>query len=91
MGESAEGARRISGREGVGGCLGSWTSPGEIKIDIVSRENKILTHVLNEKNPRTLRSCRILPFNIEENANVTKFTVSPPTHSIIRIADGTWQ
>ena len=30
---------------------------------------------------RTLWSCRILPFNIEENANVTKFTVFSLTHS----------
>ena len=52
----------------------------KMKIDIVTRENKILTHGLNEKNPTimyvSLESSYVC--DIEENVNVTKFTVSPP-------------
>ena len=52
------------------GCPGHPRVKMKMKIDIVTRENKILTHDLNEKDPTI-----ILPFNIEENTNVTKFTV----------------
>ena len=51
---SAEGVRQISGGEGVEGV--SRTTPRvKMKIDIiVTKENKILTHGLNEKNPTTM-------------------------------------
>jgi len=47
---SVEGVRQVSGGEGVEGGVPD-TPRVKMKTDIVSREIKILTHGLNEKNP----------------------------------------
>ena len=52
VGGVGEGVRQVSGGGGVefrGGCPGHPRV--KMKTDIVSRENKILTRGLNEKNP----------------------------------------